>query len=359
VGDSEPTAGRRRDPVTAYAIILAGGQGTRMRSATAKVLHRVAGKPMVRHVVDALAEAFPRGGPRLYVVVGHQAEAVAAAVPEAVPVLQSPQRGTGHAVAVALSALPPGSDDVVLVLNGDMPLVRPATIRRIREALAPGVGAALLTAQLPDPHGYGRIVRDAAGRLCRVVEEADATAEERRLAEVNVGLFAFDRRALSEALTGIGDANAQGERYLPDVLPRIQARGLEVRTVGAEDPVEALGVNDRYALSRVARLLSDRRVAAACRDGRLTVADAQSAWLDTTVRLGEGVVLGPGSVVTGEAILSDRARLCRATVEGYTVAAGAIVGPGCLLLRARSGQEAGTIASNSVTGRPRSGKGGR
>lgn len=317
--------------MTFRVIILAAGMGTRMRSPLPKVLHPCAGRPLVRHVVEAVWPLVEEMAGSLYLVVGHEADQVAAAVPEAIPVRQEPQNGTGHAVEIAIAQMPPEQEDeIVLVLNGDMPLVRESTLRRMVQATDRAAGA-LLTSLLPVPHGYGRIVRDADGSFIRVVEEADASAEERGLNEVNVGLYGFRRGPLVEALRQLTDDNAQKEQYLPDVFPLLRKAQLPVTALVVEDPVEGWGVNDRHDLARAAKALSRRRVAELARAGQITLEDPDAAWLDTTVEVAGPVVLGAGSRITGRSHLSAGSRVDDAFLVDTVLLPGAIVGPRCLL----------------------------
>src|SRR4051812_10940200 len=233
------------------AVVLAAGEGTRMRSATPKVLHPLCGRPMLLHVLDALAQ-LPLE--RVVVVVGRGAEAVTKTVHEQLAagptvefVEQSVQRGTGDAVAVAITVGPfdlDGEDDL-LVVYSDVPLLRPETLTRLAtEHRLSGAAATMLTARVDDPTGYGRIVRDASGDVERIVEQADASDDELDIDEVNPSIFCFRRGLLAPALRRLSPENAQGEYYLTDVVGVLRDAGHAVRAVEIDDPHEASGVND-------------------------------------------------------------------------------------------------------------------
>jgi bifunctional UDP-N-acetylglucosamine pyrophosphorylase/glucosamine-1-phosphate N-acetyltransferase len=229
------------------------------------VLHRACGVPLLHWVLRAVRGAAGVG--RVLVVVGHGREAVAASVagefPEAELVDQPEQRGTGDAVGRCRATLA-GFEGEVLVLPGDAPLVEPASLSAlVAEHRAAGAGVSLLTAVLPDPAGYGRIVRDPAGGV-RIVEHADASEEIRAIREVSTGIWCFDAAALFPALEGLTDDNAQGELYLPDAAPAIQAAGRRMVTVAAGDPASVRGVNDRAQLAEVEQALAARAASGGC-----------------------------------------------------------------------------------------------
>src|SRR5882762_8917228 len=225
-------------------IVLAAGLGKRMRSDLPKVLHPLAGRPLLAHVIDAARALAPR---KIFVVHGHGADKVRAAFPDSGVdwVLQAEQLGTGHAVLQALPQL--SSDANVLILYGDVPLVRPATLKRLVEGARGGL--AMLTAELADPSGYGRIVRDAAQRVGRIVEQKDATASELALREVNAGFFCLSARRLAPWLSKIGNDNAQKEYYLTDLVALAVADAVPVVAVKAEDHWEVAGVNSMQELA--------------------------------------------------------------------------------------------------------------
>jgi bifunctional UDP-N-acetylglucosamine pyrophosphorylase / glucosamine-1-phosphate N-acetyltransferase len=221
-----------------HVVVLAAGKGTRMKSARPKVLHRAAGLPLLDHVLRAAATLEPAS---IVLVLGHQADLVREALGKRLGLsfaLQEPQLGTGHALLQAEQALA-GAEGTVVLLSGDVPLLRPATLRALVERHeASGAAATVLTATVPAPDGYGRIVRDASGQIARIVEHKDATPAEHAIGEINSGIYAFDLAPLFDALRAIGSANAQGEYYLPDLVTIYRSRGLVVETLTLEDPGE-------------------------------------------------------------------------------------------------------------------------
>ncbi len=237
-----------------YAVVLAAGKGTRMKSDLAKVLHPLGGKPLVEHVLASLSEL---GARHSVVVVGHQADAVAARcrAPGVDTALQEDQLGTGHAVLQARAALE-GQEGHTLILCGDVPLIRPRTLRALVDVAtsrpAQVVGA-VLTAVTEDATGYGRILRDAEGAVVGIVEEKDATAEQREIREYNTGTYCFDNARLWSALDRLGSDNAQGEFYLTDVVEILVRDGHRVEAVICEDEREVQGINTPEDLARATR----------------------------------------------------------------------------------------------------------
>ncbi len=299
----------------AAVIILAAGEGTRMRTSTPKVLHTVCGRTMLDHVVAAVRELEPQ---RLIVVAGRSRGQVgahiAANAPEAEVVVQARQGGTGHAVRTVIEAVGLIHGTVV-VTYADTPLLRGATLIDLVQAHhAQRAAVTALTARVGDPTGYGRIVRDADGAFAAIVEQADASAEQRAIDEVNTGMYAFDGALLADAVKRVPTDNAKGEEYLTDVAGILRGEGHSVATVQCQDPDEVLGVNDQAQLAWARRILNERLLAAWMRAG-VTIVDPASTWIDVGVRLESGAQIGPGT-----------------QLEGSTaVGAGARVGPGCLL----------------------------
>ena len=246
-------------PLTWGIVILAAGKGTRMRSDLPKVLHLAAGRTLIDRVLDlALGAVAPQD---VTVVVGHGADRVRAQVAGrgVRTVLQEPQLGTGHALRVAVEAIKQPAPDALLVLSGDVPLLRPKTIARLRAAIN-GCAAVLLTAELTEPGSYGRVLRRADGSVESVVEAADGDARTLAIREVNAGVYAFRRESLEAALAGLSPANAQGEYYLTDVAAALGERGLRVAAVALDDPTEMRGVNTVEDLQAVeALLVAERR----------------------------------------------------------------------------------------------------
>jgi bifunctional UDP-N-acetylglucosamine pyrophosphorylase/glucosamine-1-phosphate N-acetyltransferase len=236
------------------AVVLAAGMGKRMNSDLPKVLHPALGKPLILHVLDRLE---PLGPGRVVLVVGHKEELVREACASRVVryVTQRPQRGTGHAVQVAWDEIAQGAERV-LVVAGDMPLVRTVTLRRLLERHArEGNGATFLSGALADPGGYGRVLRDAAGSFARIVEEKDATPEERAVSEVNSGIYCFDRTPLRAALDSLRADNKQREYYLTDTLTFLRGAGLTVGIEPATHESELMGVNTVAQLAEIEGLL--------------------------------------------------------------------------------------------------------
>jgi bifunctional UDP-N-acetylglucosamine pyrophosphorylase/glucosamine-1-phosphate N-acetyltransferase len=350
------------------AVVLAAGEGTRMRSSRPKPLHRLCGRAMVLHVLDALAELELQ---RAVVVVGHGAERVTKALVEhtvahlAVDfVEQHVQRGTGDAVAVALTAFPDDDDDDggdIVVLPGDTPLLRPPTlaalVRAHRQAQA---AATVLTADLADPTGYGRIVRGKDQRVARIVEQADATATEREIREVNTGIYAFRRNVLAPALRRLSPDNVQGEYYLTDVLGVLHDAGYPVMSLLVGDSMEVAGVNDRAQLAVAEAELRDRINERWMRRG-VTMLDPERTYVDTTVSLAADVTLFPGTLLQGDTVIATgceigpnshlvdcvvgaRATVANSVVRSAEIGAEAVVGPFATIL------PGGRVAPGTVTG---------
>jgi bifunctional UDP-N-acetylglucosamine pyrophosphorylase/glucosamine-1-phosphate N-acetyltransferase len=331
------------------AVVLAAGEGTRMRSGTPKVLHPLCGRPMMLHVVDALAELPLQ---RIVVVVGYGAESVTKTLHEGlvaeIPVVtveQRVQRGTGDAVSVALTAFDElGAEDDILVLAADAPLVRAETIVTLAtEHRVQDAAAAILTAVVPDPHGLGRVVRDKDGAVARVVEHADATPEEREIDEVNTSIYCFRRSLLAPALRRLSPENAKGEYYLTDAIAVLRDAGHKVIAVQADDPREALMINDRAELAVAEAELRARINRAWMRSG-VTMVDPSATYIDTGVSLEADVrllprtilegrtVIGAGSVIGPDVRLTDvvvgeRVQMSSATARECEIGDGCEVGP--------------------------------
>jgi bifunctional UDP-N-acetylglucosamine pyrophosphorylase/glucosamine-1-phosphate N-acetyltransferase len=313
----------------AAVIILAAGEGTRMKTRTPKVLHIVCGRTMLDHVVAAARELDPG---RLIVVVGRSRRQVAAHItehaPEAEIVVQHRQGGTGHAVRTVIEAVGLIHGTVV-VTYADTPLLRGETLSDlVRAHQAQGAAVTALTARVSDPAGYGRIVRAADGALAAIVEQADATPEQRAIDEINSGMYAFDGDLLADAVKRVPTDNAKGEEYLTDVAGILRGEGYSVATLQCQDPDEVLGVNDQAQLAWARRVLNERLLGSWMRAG-VTIVDPASTWIDVDVSLEPGAQIGPGT-----------------QLEGSTaVAAGARVGPGCLL-RDTAVEEGATVVQS-------------
>jgi bifunctional UDP-N-acetylglucosamine pyrophosphorylase/glucosamine-1-phosphate N-acetyltransferase len=332
-------------------VILAAGQGKRMRSDLPKVLQPLAGRPLLAHVLDTAAALNPAA---IHVVYGHGGEAVREALPDAPCrwVLQAEQLGTGHAVAQALPAI--ADSDQVLVLCGDVPLVKASTLERLRNA---GTGHApilnVLTVELPDPHGYGRILRDADGTIRRVVEERDAGPAEREIREINTGLMLADARSLRDWLGRIDNANAQHEYYLTDITALAVADGVTVHGVAADDPLEVLGINDKAQLATAERSAQRRYAEQLMREGA-SLADPDRIDIRGRLRVGRDVFIDVGAVFQGDVTLGDRVRIGPysliadasighdSCVHAFTVIERSALGAGCEIgpyARLRPGNE--------------------
>jgi bifunctional UDP-N-acetylglucosamine pyrophosphorylase/glucosamine-1-phosphate N-acetyltransferase len=319
-------------------VVLAAGEGKRMKSATPKVLQPLLGRTLLGHVL-AVAQAIHTD--RTVVVVGHKADEVGAflgeVAPEATPVLQAQQNGTGHAVRIALDATPDLAGTVV-VLSGDVPLLRPETVEALLATHErAGAAATVLSAEVEVPGGLGRIVRGADGNLERIVEAKDASDAERRIREINSGIYAFDAVLLREALGKLSTDNAQGEEYLTDVFGILASQGHPVAIEVAEFAFETLGCNDRAELSRLRVLMRDRVNEAWMRSGVLLL-DPATTWIDVTATLEPDAVvdqnsqiLGSSSVATGAVVGPDTTLIDTVVAEGATVlrthSIGAVVGP--------------------------------
>ncbi len=320
-------------------VILAAGQGTRMKSRLPKVLHPMAGLPLLEHVVRTALALAPRA---IHVVVGHGAGQVREALADYALhwVTQEQQLGTGHAVLQALPAV--AEDSTVLVLYGDVPLITAPTLERL-VALADGAPA-LLTARLAAPTGYGRILRDGQGRVLGVVEEKDASATERAIDEVNTGVLAAPAADLRRYLPQVGNDNRQGEYYLPDILALAVAEGKPIASVEATSELEILGVNDRVQLNRVEREFQRRRAEQLMLEG-VSIADAdrldirgdlscaEDVHIDVNVvfegevQLGRGVTIGPNCVIRDARIEDGATVHAMSHLQEVVVGSGASVGP--------------------------------
>ncbi|MFF0306830.1 bifunctional UDP-N-acetylglucosamine diphosphorylase/glucosamine-1-phosphate N-acetyltransferase GlmU [Streptosporangium sp. NPDC004379] len=317
-------------PRPAAVIVLAAGEGTRMKSKTPKILHELCGRALVDHMLAAARGLEPE---RLIVVIGHERERVrehlARTGPDTQAVVQPEQRGTGNAVRVVLETT--GTvDGTVLVTYGDTPLLRTETLAALLERHdRDGNAVTVLTAEVPDPRGYGRIVRDGTGAVLSIVEEKDATPEQRLIREMNSGVYAFDGRLLADAVKRVSTANAQGEEYLTDVLSILREDGHRVGAHVAADHVEVEGVNDRVQLASARKVLNTRLLEGHMRAG-VTVIDPATTWVDVDVTLEPDAVIHPGTQLHGRT----------------AVAEGAEIGPGVTLTDTVVGE--GAVIRNAV-----------
>ncbi|WKD59581.1 bifunctional UDP-N-acetylglucosamine diphosphorylase/glucosamine-1-phosphate N-acetyltransferase GlmU [Corynebacterium caspium] len=316
------------DSPSCAVIVLAAGAGTRMKSAVQKTLHTIGGRSLLSHSLHAAAGLNPQS---IVAVVGHQREQVAPAVEEIAvelgrPILQAVQDsqfGTGHAVRCGLSQLPDFQGTVV-VTNGDVPLLTPATLARLVEAHS-GAAVTVLSIEVDEPAGYGRIVRNEEGEVTAIVEHKDASHAERRIREVNSGVFAFDATVLRAALAELRTNNAQGELYITDVVAIARTAGHTVRAFVADDPRELTGVNDRMQLAAAGYELNRRKVEAVMREGA-TIVDPNSTFIDVTVQVGTDVLIEPGTQLRGHTVIADNTIIGPdTTLVNMQVGAGATV----------------------------------
>ncbi|MGH9256934.1 MAG: bifunctional UDP-N-acetylglucosamine diphosphorylase/glucosamine-1-phosphate N-acetyltransferase GlmU [Vicinamibacterales bacterium] len=344
-------------PSEAHVVILAAGQGTRMRSAVPKVLHPVAGRPMIEHVLKAAAAIAPA---TVTLIVGHQAEAVRERLkgrPGLNFVVQEPQLGTAHALQQAEPLLA-GRSGTVVLLSGDVPLLRPATLMQLLTAHRDAKAAATLVTALVDrPYGYGRIIR-TSGRVARIVEERDASPAERQVREINSGIYAFDLAPLFDGLRGIAAANAQGEYYLTDLIAQYRRRKRPVESLTVGDPTEVRGVNSRTELAELSAVMRQKKNEELMAAG-VTLVDPATTYIDPDVVIGPDTVIHPGVVIQGHTRIgaacevhayvriADTEMADRVTIHnfcllvGARVAEGASIGPFAHL---RPGTEVGQSA---------------
>jgi len=366
-GDARPLA----------VVVLAAGQGTRMKSATPKVLHTISGRTLLGHVLAAARELRPA---HTVVVVRHERDRVVASLDEAMPGLlvvdQDEVPGTGRAVELAVGALPAAFDGDVVVLSGDVPLIAADAVRELLRAHAEADAAAtVLTAALEDPSGYGRIVRGADGLVDRIVEHRDADAAVLAIAEINTGTYVFRHAALRRALPEVGVANDQGEKYLTDVVALLRGAGEVVAARAAEDAVAVMGVNDRAQLAEAERRMNERIVRGHQLAG-VTIRDPRTTWIDVEVAIGadteilpgtqlrgattigEGAVVGPDTTLTDTEV-DDFATVERAVANLAVIGAGASVGPFAYLRPGTVLGPAGKIGTYVETKNARIGRGSK
>jgi bifunctional UDP-N-acetylglucosamine pyrophosphorylase/glucosamine-1-phosphate N-acetyltransferase len=317
-------------------VVLAAGEGTRMKSSTPKVLHSVAGRTLLGHVLAAVGALNPA---ETRIVVGSGREAVeahiAAIAPKATTVFQEHRGGTGHAVQLALAGLNPTGS--ILVVAGDTPLLSSQSLAALIKSHADGgFTASVLTAEHPEPTGYGRIIRGDDGSLLRIVEEKDADEFEKNIEEINSGVYIFDAVKLAAAIGKLRNDNAQGELYLTDVIEILRNEGGKIAAVCIDDFTEVLGVNDRVQLAESGALLRDRINDQLMRSG-VTIVDPTTTWVDATASIAQDVVLLPGTHIGGST----------------TIATGAVIGPRTTLINCAVAQGAEvkeTYATSALIG---------
>jgi bifunctional UDP-N-acetylglucosamine pyrophosphorylase / glucosamine-1-phosphate N-acetyltransferase len=318
-------------------LVLAAGAGTRMRSDTPKVLHRLAGRSMLAHALHSVAKVAPQ---HLVVVLGRDRDTIMPTVADLAAELarrldiavQEQQLGTGHATACGLAALPEDFDGVVLVTSGDIPLLDADTLADlVATHSAEPAAVTVLTTTLPDPTGYGRILRTQDREVIAIVEQADATASQRKIREVNAGVYAFDIAALRSALRRLGSDNAQQEQYLTDVISIVRQDGQTVHAKHVDDSALVAGVNDRVQLAALAAELNQRIVAAHQRAG-VTVRDPATTWIDVDVTIGRDTVIHPGTQLLG----------------ATRVGAQCIIGPDATLADVTVGNAASVVRTHAI-----------
>ena len=325
-----------------HVVILAAGKGTRMKTVRPKVLHPLGGMPLIEHVVRTARALGPAS---ITLVVGHQADEVRGALahhPDLKFALQEPQLGTGHAVLVTEPVLA-GATGALLLLSGDVPLLEAVTARElVAHHREQGAAATVLTATTDRPSGYGRIIRGADGGIARIVEERDASPDERRVTEINSGVYVFDLASVFESLHGLGSGNAQGEYYLPDLVQIYRAAGRGVATVCVGDFTEIRGINSQAELAELGAELRDRRVRTLMAGG-VTVIDPPTTWVGVDVEIGADTVLYPHVWISGRTRIGSNCEIhsgCRLVnaemgddvlVRAYTVIEQSRVGSGAKL----------------------------
>ncbi|EOB3407121.1 bifunctional UDP-N-acetylglucosamine diphosphorylase/glucosamine-1-phosphate N-acetyltransferase GlmU [Enterococcus hirae] len=305
-----------------YAIILAAGKGTRMKSKLYKVLHPVSGQPMVEHIINRVSETNPD---QIITIVGHGAEQVKAQLGERSEyALQAEQLGTGHAVLQAASFLQ-GKEGTTLVISGDTPLLTTETLNNLFEYhQGKNASATILTAQAEDPTGYGRIIRDHIGIVEKIVEQKDTTPEEALIQEINTGTYCFDNQALFEALNKVGTDNAQGEYYLTDIIEILKDAGKTVAAYQTEDFDESMGVNDRIALAKANELMRQRINKMHMVNG-VSFVDPATTYIDAGVEIGSDTVIEADvqlqgkTVIGSDCVIGAHSRIVDSVIEDHVV----------------------------------------
>jgi bifunctional UDP-N-acetylglucosamine pyrophosphorylase/glucosamine-1-phosphate N-acetyltransferase len=285
-----------------FAVILAAGQGTRMKSKLYKVLHPVCGKPMVQHVVDQITKLHIE---EIITVIGHGADLVKSQLGEQSHyVFQEQQLGTAHAVVQAKDLLE-GKEGITLVVCGDTPLIKAETMESLfKHHEEQSAKATILTASIENPTGYGRIIRDENGHVEKIVEHKDATEAERKINEINTGTYCFDNQALFNALSNVSNDNVQGEYYLPDVIEILKKQGDTVTAFQTDEFEETLGVNDRVALAEAERIMKNRTNEQHMRNG-VTIVDPSNTYIGSDVVIGQDTVLLPGTILKGNTTIGS------------------------------------------------------
>ena len=332
------------------ALILAAGKGTRMKSKFPKILHKVGGVPMVEQVLRAVKAA---GTQRQVVVVGFGGETVRDYLgDQAETVMQKEQLGTGHAVLQAEPLLQ-GEAGTLLVTCGDTPLVTKETFTALIHCHEQsGAAATVLTAHMPDPTGYGRVIRDEKGQVVKIVEQKDGTPEELAVDEVNAGIYCFDMSLLWDMLHNVTNDNAQGEYYLTDIIGMLVSAGKVVSAFAAPSYAETLGVNSRQQMAEAERVLRQRKLDELMTDG-VSIIDPNNTYVDTTVTVGRDTVLYPGTILEGDTIIGEGCQVGPYVRMTNVKMGDDDMSSSCMLMTAKS-RTAAKSARSSISGRIRS-----
>ncbi len=346
-----------------HVVVLAAGKGTRMKSSLPKVLHRVAGIPLIEYVLTTASALQPT---TTSIVIGHQADALRGALlrhRDLTFVVQEPQLGTAHALLAAEETLV-GRRGTLVLLSGDVPLLRQETLKTLIEAhRRAGAAATVVTTTVAEPQGYGRIVRSGS-QIAQIVEEKDATAAQRAIREINSGIYAFELEGLFDAIRSIASENAQREYYLPDLVSIYRSRGLHVETVDAADPREILGINTRAELATVSTIVQQTKNAELMTAG-VTIVDPATTYVERDVRIGMDTILHPGVSIEGSTVIGQGceihsgARIVgstladRVTILNHCVITDSAIGPGATIgpfahLRGHADVGAGAKVGNFV-----------
>jgi bifunctional UDP-N-acetylglucosamine pyrophosphorylase / glucosamine-1-phosphate N-acetyltransferase len=317
-----------------HVVVLAAGQGTRMKSRLPKVLHRLVGRPLIDHVLRAADAIAPS---TMTLVIGHGADLVRSEMvsrPNVGFVVQEPQLGTAHALQQAEPRLA-GRQGTVVLLSGDVPLLTGATLRRLVEThQAARAAATVATAIVERPYGYGRIVR-TKGRIARIVEERDASPEVRQIREINSGIYAFDLAPLFEALRGIASQNAQGEYYLTDLIAIYRRRKLPVETLVVDNPREIRGINSRTELAEVSRIVRQTKNEELMAAG-VTIIDPATTYIDPDVEIGPDTVIHPGVAIEGQSRIGAACEIhSHVRIVGSEIADKSVILNFCLIIGSR------------------------
>jgi bifunctional UDP-N-acetylglucosamine pyrophosphorylase/glucosamine-1-phosphate N-acetyltransferase len=326
-------------PADIHVVVLAAGQGTRMKSRLPKVLHRLAGRPLIEHVLQAAQTVSPA---TVTLVIGHGADLVRSFVVKRqniAHVTQEPQLGTAHALQQAEAVLA-GKRGTLILLSGDVPMLRAETLRRLVDThLAAAAAATVVTAVVDRPYGYGRIVR-TKGRIARIVEERDASPEVRQIREINGGIYAFDLAPLFDALRGIASQNTQGEYYLTDLIAIYRRRKLRVETLLVDNPQEIRGINSRTELAEVSRIVRQTKNEELMAAG-VTLVDPATTYIDPDVEIGADTVIHPGVAIEGQSRIGAACEIhSNVRIVDSEIADKVVIQNFCLILGSRIAERA-------------------